>query len=61
MNTLLVVLLWVGAAWLAFGGLASIAIVNEPRKPLGSGQAVVVVIAAAFISGTMIAAAFALA
>lgn len=58
---LLVTVLWVSAAWLTFGALASIGQIGKERKPLTSGVAISVVITTAVIVSALVASALLLA
>jgi len=47
---------WLLVAWLAFGALASVAMIGRPRKPIDHGQAMAnVLVSAAWIVAIIIA------
>lgn len=54
---LLVIVLWVSAAWLTFGALACISMIGKERKPLTSGVAITTVITSAVIVAALVSAA----
>lgn len=58
---ILIIALWAGAAWLAFGALTSVLIIGKPREPMTPGVAVSVVILAGLMCAAMITAAIQLA
>lgn len=58
---LLVIALWASAAWLAFGALSSVALINKEREPLTAGTAIIVLISSGLIITALITAAIHLA
>lgn len=55
--TILIIALWLSAAWMTFGGLVFISQIGKPRKPLDHGTAIVSVVLTAGMVAAMVAAA----